>query len=90
MSQIIVNPKDQRAFAQELEQIVGAIRDKERRLDQGMQELKSTWADERYRRFSSAVRAASEELRVFYNSSARYAQFLRDKASAAERYLGGS
>lgn len=90
MAQIIVNPKDQRAFAQELDQIVGTIREKERQLDQGMQELKGTWGDERYRRFSSAVKTASDQLRVFYSTSARYAQFLREKAAAAERYLGGS
>jgi uncharacterized protein YukE len=90
MAQIIVNPRDQRAFAQELDQIVSAIREKERRLDQGMQELKGTWADERYRRFSVAVKAASDQLRVFYSTSAHYAQFLRDKAAAAERYLGGA
>lgn len=90
MAQVIVNPKDQRAFAQELEQIVGVVREKERRLDQGMQELKATWADERYRRFSKAVKAASDQLRIFYGTSTRYTQFLREKAAAAERYLGGS
>lgn len=87
MAQIIVNPKDQRVFAQELESFVREIRDRERRLDAGMQELGGTWKDVRYKDFSRAVTDASVQLQIFYNTSTRYADFLRRKATAAEKFL---
>ena len=87
MAQIIVSPKEQRIFARELEGLVRDVRQIERRLASEMEALGGTWKDVRYRSFARSVTTASVQLQIFYNSSLHYAEFLRRKAAAAERFL---
>lgn len=87
MAQMIVDPREQRRFAEELEILVGQIRDRERRLEGAMAELNVSWKDVRFLEFSRSMTEASVQLQIFYNRSSAYADYLRRKAAAVERFL---
>jgi len=87
MSQIIVDPDEQRAFAKDLDLLVGELRDRQRRLEGSIQQLGGVWKDKRYRAFNRAVTEASLQLTAFYSASDRYSHFLRRKARAADVFL---
>jgi hypothetical protein len=84
---MIVDPQEQRRFAEELEVLTGQIRDRERRLQAGIEELSVVWKDSRYREFSRTITEASVQLQAFYNRSNAYADYLRRKAAAVEKFL---
>jgi uncharacterized protein YukE len=88
MTQIIVSPKEMRAFARELAEHTAHIKTRDRQLEAAIKSLGSTWADEKYRKFSKAHAAAASQLQVFYRKSERYVTYLDEKARTADRYLG--
>lgn len=88
MAQIIVNPKEMVAFAAQLDQLTAEVRNRETALDRALESLNVSWNDERYRAFGRAQETASLQLKIFYNRSGSYTNYLRSKAAAARRYLG--
>jgi uncharacterized protein YukE len=90
MVQIIVSPKEMRSFARELADYTSHIRARDRQLESAIKSLGSTWADEKYRKFSKAHTAAAAQLQTFYRKSERYSAYLEAKALSAEKYLGRS
>lgn len=89
MAQVIVNPRLMVAFADELGRLKVEMQSWEAELDREMKALKTTWNDQRYLRFNRAVSVASVQLQAFYGRCNNYVEYLRRKAGAAERYLGG-
>ena len=89
MAQIIVNPRQMVAFAEELARLKIEMQSWEAALDRDMKGLKSTWSDQRYLRFNRAVTEASVQLQAFYSRCNNYVEYLRRKAAAADRYLRG-
>lgn len=89
MAQVIVNPRQMVAFADELARLKLEMQSWEAELDRDMKALKSTWNDQRYLRFNRAVSVASVQLQAFYNRCNNYVEYLRRKAAAADRYLHG-
>ena len=87
MAQIIVNPSEQRAFANGLEELVRDMRGREKTLSDRLAALRKSWQDDQAKQFANAQEDMALNLKVFYNRSELFAQYLRDKAAAAERYL---
>ncbi|HEY4940044.1 MAG TPA: hypothetical protein VII56_01345 [Rhizomicrobium sp.] len=88
MAQVIVSPREMRAFAQDLAELIQAVEARDRQLAEGLRSLGSTWADERYRTFSRVQSTTAAQLQIFYRMGKNYVQYLGNKATAAERYLG--
>lgn len=87
MSQIIVSPREQRAFASALAELSAEMRGRERVLAQHLAGLRSTWSDAHYTRFSRAQEEMSLYLLGFHNRAQLYCAYLGRKAAAAEKYL---
>ncbi len=88
MVQVIVSPKELRAFGQDLAELTRALEARNNQLTESLQALGSTWADERYRSFSKAQNTNSQQLQAFFRIARSYVQYLDSKANAADRYLG--
>lgn len=87
MSQIIVSPKEQRAFARALAELSREMRSREQALTSKLTSLGSTWQDQHNRRFQRAHEEMALYLKAFHNQAQRYCTYLDQKARAAERYL---
>ena len=87
MAQIIVDPDEQRAFADALEALVCDMRQHERALAEHLSHLQRSWADEPAKRFSDSHLEMALYLKAFYNRSEDYAGYLREKARRADKYL---
>jgi uncharacterized protein YukE len=87
MAQVIVSPKDQRVFAQELQDLSRRISNAERQLSGELKGLESVWADEHARRFTKSHQHMAQHLGTFYKAAGRYVAFLNDKAHLGEKYL---
>ena len=88
MTQVIVSPSEMRSFSKELTELAAQIMARDRQLDAELKQLGTTWADEKYRKFSRAHVAMSQQLREFQRLSQQFASFLGEKARAGDRYLG--
>lgn len=88
MAQIIVDPKEQRAFARALANLSAEMKSQEAALNRELAQLGSTWKDDHYSRFTKATEEMSLYLLGFYKRAESYCNFLERKARAAERYLG--
>jgi hypothetical protein len=76
-------------FANELQRNSEALKKEERLLFQELSKLGATWKDQRFQHFDRLITESARELTVFHTASARYADFLRRKAVAAEKFLRG-
>lgn len=88
MSQIIVSPREQRAFANSLCNISREMISRERALTSKLTALGSTWSDKHYKRFSQAQTTMELHLKAFHNRSQLYCNYLERKAKAGDAYLG--
>lgn len=87
MAQIIVDPDEQRAFADALEALVIDMRQREHALSEHLSHLRRSWADDQAKRYSDSHLEMELYLKAFYNRSEQYAGYLREKARRADRYL---
>ncbi len=88
MSQIIVSPREQRAFANALCDISRDMISRERALTAKLNVLSTTWSDKHYKRFSQAQLTMELHLKAFHNRSQAYCIYLERKAKAGNAYLG--
>ncbi len=87
MSQIIVDPDEQRAFASFLDSLVASLSEKRGNTAHAFERLRQTWKDARYSEFEKNFAAASADLDQFLAAAKAYADFLRRKAQKADDYL---
>ncbi|MCX7365321.1 MAG: WXG100 family type VII secretion target [Alphaproteobacteria bacterium] len=90
MTQIIVNPKELRAFAHRLVEHAAHVYAVRAKFAAGLKELRATWRDERYRQFDNELTATMAELDRFVRQARRYADHLEDKARKGSLYLNRS
>lgn len=89
MAQIITSPQSQKQFANELQRNSEALKKEERQLFEELSHLGATWKDQRFQHFDRLITESARELAAFHTASARYADFLRRKAAAGEKFLRG-
>ena len=89
MAQIITSPQSMKQFANELLHTSDALKTQERQLFAELSNLGATWKDERFQHFDRLVTESARELAAFHTSASRYAEFLKRKANAAEKFLRG-
>ncbi len=88
MSQIIVNPDEQRAFANALEDLVREMSSRERAVTSHLHDLRKSWQDTHAKSFERSHEEMSLYLSAFYRRAEDYARYLRRKAALADKYLG--
>lgn len=89
MAGIETNPQSMKQFADLLEHIGETLKKEERLLFQELSDLGATWKDQRYQQFDRLITQCANELVAFHNANETYADFLRRKAAAGERFLRG-
>ncbi len=87
MAQIIVDPAEQRAFANALGDLVREMRGRERALAARFSTLQKSWQDDQAKKFARSQFEMDLYLTAFYNRCGEYICYLNDKARAAEKYL---
>lgn len=90
MPQIIVNPDDQRRFANHLDALRESLRERKFNTLHAFEHLRQSWKDEKYNQFEKTLNSTSQDLDHFLKTLEVYANFLRAKAAKADRYLGRS
>jgi hypothetical protein len=76
-----------RQFANELLHSSEALKKEELRMFGDLGNLGATWKDERFQHFDRLITESARELAAFHTSASRYAEYLKAKARAAEKFL---
>ncbi len=83
----IVTPAELDRFADSLEESAKRLRRDGRKLRDSVGAARAVWKDAKYEAFHRKLAACVEDIEKFGASGAKYAEFLRDKAALANRYL---
>ena len=87
MAKAIVDPEELRRFAAYLEQSSGEVRGQKTAMLAAFARLHETWRDDKYARFDSSFSEAMKMLEAYLRQSEQYANFCKQKAARAQRYL---
>ncbi len=83
----ILTPAELTHFADFLDDSVKRLRGKGRQMREAVTAAHSVWKDAKYDAFQRQLSACVEDLEKFNNTGMKYAEFLRDKANLANKYL---
>lgn len=87
MAQVIFNPREARAFAEDLNLRAFELRRLNAAILGRILETGSTWQDDKFRRFASQYDGHCVLLQRFAERAERFADHLRTKAADIERFL---
>ena len=83
----IVTPAQLTHFADFLDDSIKRLRSDGRKLRESVNAARSVWKDAKYDTFQRQLESCVGDLEKFNNTGVRYVEFLREKASLANRYL---
>lgn len=83
----IVTPSELTRFADSLEESTKRIRNESRKLRESVSAARVVWKDAKYDAFHRQLTTCAEDLERFGMSGLKYAEFLREKALLANKYL---
>jgi uncharacterized protein YukE len=84
---VILTPAELIHFADSLEDSVKKLRGKGRRLRDSVASARSVWKDSKYDAFQKQLTQCMDDLERFNNTGTRYSEFLREKATLANKFL---
>lgn len=83
----IVSPTQLRRFAESLDESTKKMRNEGRKMRESVNAARIVWKDEKYTTFHQQLESCMEELDRFNKAGQKYAEFLREKAMLANKYL---
>ena len=83
----IVTPAHLTQFADFLEDSTKRLRNEGRRMRESVKAARAVWKDAKYEAFQRQLENCVEDLEKFNNTGLKYADFLREKANLASKYL---
>jgi hypothetical protein len=83
----IVSPAQLTQYADSLEESVKLLRNEGRKLKESIGAARSVWKDAKYENFHRQLSTCVEDLNKFGGTGIKYAEFLREKAMLANKYL---
>lgn len=86
-SQAIVTPAQLTHFAGILEDSMKQMRSKSKQMREATRAAASVWADAKYDAFQKDLDECVTDLEKFVATGQKYADFLREKAALANKYL---
>lgn len=84
---VIITPAEVTRFADFLNDSVTRLRGKGRRMRESVTAAHAVWKDAKYDTFHRQLDSSVEDLDKFCNVGLKYADFLREKANLANKYL---
>ena len=83
----ILTPAQLTHFADFLDESIKHLRNEGRKMRDSVKAARSVWKDAKYDAFQRQLETCVEDLEKFNNTGMKYAEFLREKANLANRYL---
>jgi len=83
----IVTPAQVTQFANSLDDGIKRLRQKGQHMRESVKAARATWKDAKYDAFQKQLSSCMADLDKFNTTGTRYVDFLRDKASLANKYL---
>lgn len=83
----IVTPAHLTRFAESLEEATKRLRSESRKLRDSVSAARAVWKDVKYEAFHRQLIGCVDNLDKFTNSGLKYAEFLREKAQLANKFL---
>jgi len=84
---VIVSPVQLTQFADFLDDSIKRLRSKGRQMRESVTAARAVWKDAKYDSFQKQMDSSLEELEKFNNTGMKYAEFLREKANLANKFL---
>jgi uncharacterized protein YukE len=84
---VIVTPAQLMHFADFLEESNKRLRSEGRRMREAVKAARAVWKDAKYDTFQRQLENCVEDLEKFNSTGLKYADFLREKANLASKYL---
>lgn len=83
----ILTPAQLTHFANFLDDSIKRLRGKGRQMRESVTAARAVWKDAKYDAFQKQLNSCVEDLDKFNNAGMKYAEFLREKANLANKYL---
>lgn len=83
----ILTPAQLTHFADFLDDSIKRLRGKGRQMRDSVTSARAVWKDAKYDAFQQQLHRCVEDLEKFNNTGVKYAEFLREKANLANKYL---
>lgn len=83
----ILTPAELTHFADFLDDSIKRLRGKGRQMRESVIAARAVWKDEKYENFQKQLSACMDDLDKFNNTGLKYAEFLKEKANLANKYL---
>ena len=83
----ILTPAQLTHFANFLDDSIKRLRGKGRQMRESVTAAHAVWKDAKYDAFQMQLNSCVEDLDKFNNTGMKYAEFLREKANLANKYL---
>lgn len=83
----ILTPAQLTLFADFLDESIKRLRNEGRKIRESVKMARFVWKDAKYDVFQRQLEACVEDLEKFNNTGVKYAEFLREKANLANKYL---
>ncbi len=83
----IVTPAQLTHFAEFLEESTKRLRNEGRKMRDSVNAARAVWKDAKYDAFHRQLSNCTDDLEKFNNTGLKYAEFLREKALLANKYL---
>lgn len=83
----IVTPAQLTRYADSLDESMKRLRNDARKLRDSVSAARAVWKDAKYEAFHRQLAVCVEEVEKFGNVGLKYAEFLREKAMLANKYL---
>lgn len=84
---VVVTPAQLTRFAEFLEESTKRLRNEANKLGDAVGTARVIWKDAKYEDFHRKLNASLDELEKFNSTGLKYAEFLREKALLANKYL---
>ena len=88
MAQIIVDPSEMRKFEAALRELRAEVDARRQQLEGQIVDVRSFWDDEKYQQFQHQSEELMLQVQHFSKLCDQYCDYLTEKATLAERYLG--
>ncbi len=83
----IVSPAHVKHFADSLEESIKRLRGRTKQMREAVATANAVWKDDKYTVFRRRLESCIDDINKLNSLGTKYADFLREKASLAEKYL---
>lgn len=83
----ILTPAQLAQFSDFLDDSIKSLRGKGRKMRDTVSAARAVWKDAKYETFHKQLNTCMDDLEKFNNTGTKYAEFLREKANLANKYL---